>query len=334
MKISDAQKIIGLWGEELVRLEKRRDAYLVITRTGKCCLKAVHEKKEKVLFMIEVMNYLKANGFERMAMCLPALDKSMVREYQGTHYIVQEWLDGIDPDYRNVEQMVKAAETLALCHRSGIGFTPGKGSKVKNNLGKWPRKLEENYQDLLRYIDMANSNISPTVFEKRLISISPWLEERARKSIWKLKNSCYLQFVREATERGCLVHGDPATRNFIIEDGQVILIDFDSAAIEINVVDLWKLFRRFLRRNRWQLDKMESLLSAYNKYYVLDKNQLKVLEALIEFPERAWRITREYYDKQNSDWWNEGSLTKKIEELCGQWREKDAFINDFENSLT
>ncbi|MGI6065085.1 MAG: CotS family spore coat protein [Bacillota bacterium] len=333
MNVRDVENIISFWGEELVGLEKRRDAYLVITRQGKRCLKAVHPKKEKILFMIEAMNHLKANGFNRMAMCLPALDKSMVAEYHGTNYIVQEWVEGVEPDYRNMEQMVKAAETLALCHQAGIGFIPAKGIKVKNNLGKWIRKLEENYQDLVQYIGQAKSKNCPTPFEKRLISIGPWLEECAEQSIWKLQTSRYSQLVKEARQRGCLVHGDPATRNFIMQDDQVVLIDFDSTAMEISVVDIWKLLRRFLRRNHWQLDKMERLISAYNSKHGLDNNELKVLGAFLEFPERVWRIAREFYEKKHIVSWNELLLTQKMGELCNQWREKDNLLRSFENNL-
>lgn len=329
MDLQEAKEILCLWGEEPVEIKQVRDAFQVTTKRGNRCLKPLKQKAERINFVSAVMKHLKDRGFNRMAMYIPSLEGHVFEEYKGTNYIVQEWLEGKEPDYRNEDEMFLAAKTLALCHQAGAGFSPGKGIKVKNNLGKWPQKLEENLADLESFLSRAQSSSCPTGFERALVSQKEWLRDHARRSIRRLNEGPYFSLVEEARGTGSLIHGDPATRNFILISSEMNLIDFDSSAIDINIVDLWKLLRRTMRRNNWQLNLLEKLLEGYEKHISLGRIPLSVLLAFLEFPERVWRITREYYEKQALVWWDEAELTEKLSEYFAQQEEIDGFLNGF-----
>lgn len=327
------EAVINGWGEIPLEISEIREAYRVITDQGERCFKKVHRNKSKVLFVTEVMRYLQSRGFDRMSACLPTLDGEMVMEHQGENYVLQQWLKGREPDYRNVEEICAAARTLASCHRVGRGFQPGKELDANNNLGRWPKKLQADLQDLIRYIELAKNSCSRSRFDEILLDQADWLLEHAGESIRRLDCPHYRSMVEAAKKAGALIHGDPAVRNFLLQNGEVYLIDFDSTALDINVVDLWKLLRRTLRRNHWDSGLLEKILTSYDGENPLSSKDLQVLRAFLEFPERAWRTAREYYTKGQESWWNEESITKKMAEYCGQKAEIDGMLAGLEKII-
>jgi CotS family spore coat protein len=332
MNIREISCLMGLWGENFIEARTMRDVYQVTTDQGIRCLKEVTGHVDRVLFMTEALNYVYGHGFTRFARCLHSVQGNMVEEHQGRFFIVQEWLEGREPDYRNSAHMILAAETIALFHRAGTGFVPAT-SKVKNKLGKWPQKLEKKYQELKVFLDAAQGTESPSSFEKVLLRYGKWLHKRGRESIKRIKKSKYRKLVNEAVHKGALVHGDTAARNFILKDNIIYLIDFDSMAIDINIADLWRLLRRVLRRDQWDINLANNMLEAYCRYLPLKAENREVLLAFLYFPEKPWRIIKEYYTKKDGAGWNESSLTERLQEYCHRQEKIDRFLRDFQKTL-
>lgn len=333
MDTKEINGIMALWGESPLKVKEKRGVYRVTTTRGERCLKEVTGKVDRILFMIDAMDYVKQQGFDRFANCLPALDGNMVVQYNSSSYLVQEWLDGQEPDYRNGYAIARAAETIAMFHRAGRGFFPKPFCKVKNKLGKWPKKLTKKAEQLELYLSMAKSSSHPGEFEKILVKYDNWLINHARESLIKLKDSKYRELVAAAREGGSLVHGDTAVRNFVMINGTVYLIDFDSIAIDIPVTDLWRLLRRTLRREQWDVQLVEKILNSYRRCFPLNRREKEVLLAFLEFPEKPWRIAKEYYEKRLEKGWSEKDLVEKLSDFLNQHQQIDRFLKDFRRSI-
>lgn len=333
MDKKEINEIMALWGETPLKVKEKRGVYRVTTTQGERCLKEVTGKVDRIIFMIDAMDYVKQQGFKRFADCLPALDGNMVVKHNSSSYLVQEWLEGKEPDYRNGYAIARAAETIAMFHRAGRGFFPKPSCKAKNKLGRWPKKLAKKADQLEHYLCMAESSSHPSRFEKILIKYGNWLRYHARESLIKLKNSKYQELVAAAREGGSLVHGDTAVRNFVMINGVVYLIDFDSIAIDIPVTDLWRLLRRTLRRQQWDIHLVEKILDSYRRCFSLNRREKEVLLAFLEFPEKPWRIAKEYYEKRLEKGWSEEDLVEKLSDFLNQHQEIDEFLEDFRRSI-
>lgn len=330
MDSKEITTILSKWGEIPQKISMKRDVYKIKTDKGKRCFKKFNSNIDRLLFMVDAMNYVEQNGFNLLPRCIPSLDGKFVVEENGIYYLVQEWLDGKEPDYRNDDEIALAAESIAMFHKASKGFTPNAGYKAKNKLGKWPRKLEKKAADLEFYLNLAKDASKPTEFEQELMKYGGWLVNHARESIKKLHTSKYGELVAEASNEYTLVHGDTATRNCLVHKGKVYLIDFDSLAIDITVADLWRLLRRTMRREQWEIKLVDKVLTSYNKQKPLETEELEVLGAFLQFPEKPWRTAKEYYERRNSDDWNESKVTKKMINFLKQHKEIDKFYAQFE----
>ncbi|ATW27011.1 CotS family spore coat protein [Candidatus Formimonas warabiya] len=328
----DRDKMISIlqwWEETPQEIKAVGDVYQVDTGRGKICLKEVTGSMDRVLMMMDAMNYVKSRGFSLMAPCIPARDGRMVVPDHQTYYFVQEWMEGREPDYRNAGDMSLAAEAVAQFHRASIGFTPGKGYQAKNKLGKWPQKLKEKTDDLKKFLHLARSVPQPKELEREFREHGDWLLDQAAESTDRLAQSRYQDLVEEARDWGTLVHGDTAARNFVLFQEKIYLIDFDAIAIDIHVTDLWRLLRRTLWRNHWDMSLTARVLKAYGKFVPLESKHMEVLLAFLQFPEIPWRIVKEYYEKKHEHFWNEPYLTEKFAYYVHQYREIERFLKAF-----
>lgn len=329
MDTGEIMRILEHWGETPQVIIKIRDVYRIKTSNGVRCLKEGRKSIHRAQFMMDGIKYVGSRGFHHLAPYLPDLKGNMILPYEGSYFMLQEWLEGEELNYKNPEDIILASATLGQFHRASIGFKPKQEYEAKNKLGKWPKKLKEKKLDLECYINLASDQDEPHTFERKLILFSDWLLGHAKESIEKLQSSHYQDLVEEARDWGALVHGDPAARNFIRRGNKMCLIDFDAIALDVNITDLWRLLRRTLYRNGWELSLAEDIISAYDQLVPLEFKHREVLGAFLQFPEIPWRIIREYYEKEDKTVHDELFLTEKLELYLDQHREIDCFIKNF-----
>jgi len=321
------------WELKPEKIKKIRDVYQVKTAQGYKCLKLVNEKEEKLSFIASALEHLAAKGFTKMAGLVSTREGRPYLVTSGESWVVTPWIDGYEPKYPKGEEMAQAATTLAEFHKAADGYRPPEGCNPKNKLGKWIKKLESKAADLDHYRRMLDGKAELSSFDKEFLGKAEWLCQKTRESIHSLRKSAYTRLCKSYNRRRGypLCHGDTAARNFIMtKDGEAYLIDFDSLAIDLRVLDLWRLLRRTLRKGKWDAALANQVLNSYNQVYPLTKEELKILYALLLFPEKPWRVAKEYYEKEGikKDWDARG-LTEDLRFYLGQQQDYENFLAEF-----
>lgn len=291
------------WGLQLYDYSNVRAAYKVQTSNGIMSLKRTREKLERLSFIKHAQNYLQQNGFCNMSPLLLTLEgEPFYRENKNT-YILTPWIDGIEPSYKSVSHIQMIAFNLADMHNKSVGFKTS-NTKVKAKYDKWTKKIAKREREFKLYKDLASTGNEK--FDQIFLQHADWLITRTQIAAAALNGNAYKHLVKDSRV-GYLCHGDTAVRNCVIKDNEIIFIDFDSMSQDLPVIDLWRLLRRALRRNKWSPDFVNAVIVAYEQNRKLTKEEKEVLLALLTFPERAWRIAHRYYEKKNrSDWSAEG----------------------------
>ncbi|MCR6545317.1 CotS family spore coat protein [Dehalobacterium formicoaceticum] len=325
----DIKCILSNWGESPLEMSQVRGVYRIKTGQGMRCLKEGRKSLQRAQFMMEGMAFVQKRGFAQLANCVPTPEGSLVVPYQGSYYYLQEWVEGRELDYLNREDLLGAAKTLGCFHRASIGFTPQKGYEAKNKLGKWPKKLQDKSKDLERYLNVARTKANPDGFDRKVMLFGEWMLNHARVSVKNLADSHYADLVDEARDWGSLAHGDAAARNFIRQGRELVLIDFDAIAMDVNITDLWRLMRRALSRNNWEMELATEIMDSYDQFVPLESRHKEVLGAFLQFPEIPWRLLREYYEKENRTPQHDLYLTERLENCLDQHRAIDKFLKNF-----
>lgn len=323
------EPLLAYWGLEPLAVNAVRDVYRVQAREGLFCFKEVKEKAGKLRFIAQALRHLEANGFNRLAAFRPTLQGESFVSEKGKYYIVTPWLDGEEPDYRNQEQMGATARTLAEFHLATEGFVPQGDAEAKVKVGKWDKKLKKQLIELVDYCSRAENSGEAGGFDQLMRVHSPWLGQQALAACQLLNSSPYDQLVRQYEGKLPICHGDTAARNFLIDgQNQAWMIDFDSMAVDLPIVDLWRLLRRTLRKGEWRMQEAGNILEQYRQVRPLSKQELQFLHALLHFPERPWRLAKRYYEGGIAEE-ERAKLLERVEEYLAPWENKSRFLDEF-----
>lgn len=329
LKCKRIEPLLDHWGLKPLAVNTVRDVYRVQTVKGVFCFKEVKEKAGKLQFIAQVFRHLEANGFHRLAAFRPTVQGESYIQEKGIYYIVTPWLEGEEPDYQNRDQMGAAASTLAEFHLAVQGFVPQGDTEVKVKIGKWNKKLKKQLIEMVDYCSRAENNKEVGGFDQIIRVHSSWLGQQALAACQLLGSSPYDQLVRQYEGKLPICHGDTAARNFLIDgQNQAWMIDFDSMAVDLPVVDLWRLLRRTLRKGEWRMQEAANILEQYSQVRPLSKQELQVLHALLHFPERPWRLAKRYYEgvipAEESN-----KLLSRVEEYLIPREKKNCFLEQF-----
>ena len=325
-KVYDAIKI---WGLKAKKVRRFKGLFKIWTDKGLYCLKPVKDNRARLYFFNSVIKHIQSQGFQRLTPYIPTVEGEPYGVYDEESFILIPWIDGKQIRYRSAKEIIGAAKLLAQYHNAVEGYQAEPGIKVKDKLGKWPEKLAKRVGDIEYYIQLARSE--GTEFDNYFLENADWILADTTKSFVELRDSEYYQKVEEAKEKGHICHGDPAKRNFLIDKrDQLYLIDFDSMKRDIFITDVWRLLRRTLSRDQWDIHLVDQILESYQEMRSLDQAEYKLLWIYLKFPEKIWRTLRKFYEKRGREGWSYDKLFKKLRKLVEQNQSRAAFLKEFE----
>ncbi|SEF38676.1 spore coat protein, CotS family [Caloramator fervidus] len=315
------------FGFEIKELIPKRGVYLAKTDKGNKCLKKVNYGPHKLMYIYKAKEHIINNGFpwiDKNELSLNGVPYAFVND---DIYVVTEWIDGRECDFRDEKDLETAAKTLARFHLSARNFVPEDNLKARNDIGKLPYTFEKRLSTLNKMRDLARKNKKKTEFDMLYLENVDFYIDLAKRAIKILDLEAYNRVCQKDLQDKVLCHHDFTYHNILIkENGEVYIVDFDYCKEEIQVYDLSTLMVKALKRVDWDVEKGRLIVESYNLIKPLTKDEMNVLKALLTFPQRFWRVANRYYYKEPG--WNEQSFTKKIKEILA---EKENYMNFIES---
>ena len=141
------------------------------------------------------------------------------------------------------------------------------------------------------------------------------MEKQMNKAIELLMNTNYEKMKRD-NRYFYLCHNDLAHHNFIIDNDNVNIIDFDYCNIDLRSKDIYICINKVIKNLVYEKDAIDNILTAYDKPEdKIDNQEREILNSLLCYPYDFVEIIKLYYYKQKS-WEQEvfvSRLKNKIE---------------------
>lgn len=321
----EVARIAARWGIRPYAATPVRAAYRVAGADGVVALKPSRKDAERLNLLDQAFRHLEAAGFHKSAPLLPTLGGEPFAWWGEERWTASPWREGREPEYHLVDDLTRCAQTLADFHRAGLGFRPARVS-LRNGLGRWSAKLRYRAAEVRQYLARAAKD--PTADEFRLIlrRLGPALLRQAEGAGILLDRTDYAGRCAWAEEARPLCHGDASNRNFILgADGVAYLLDLESLKLDLPEVDLCRLLRRALGRTGWDLELARRILAAYSRFTPLETPAKAIILALLHFPDKAWRLMKEYFASGESVHRLAHKL-RRVEEELPEWQ---SFLRGF-----
>jgi CotS family spore coat protein len=300
----------------------------VTTPKGVFALKKTHIAPERVQFLHEAQLYARDHGFTRMAQfVLTRLGKPYVRR-QGETYYATEWLTGNPVNFASTAQVGQLAHALAQFHEATRGLeTTGYHPPMEFAL---EQMLRRRANDLRTLLAEAQRRAQPDEFDSVLLRLAPALREDAERSLKLVDDPQCRAFLERDEDTPGLCHLDVIPGNFVYDaEKRVHLLDLDLATYAPRVLDLAHLLRRSLQVVNWSSEAAYACFLHYNAVRPLTAEEYVLVQALLTFPYRAWRLAASRYRTLR-----DAAQVEELKDYAQQEERRQAFLNAFAKQVT
>ena len=309
-------------------IKPNKGVYLLKTDKGTKCLKKINYGTQKLLFVYGAKEHLIKNGFPKVDRYCLNVDGSPYALVNEDIYTLSEWIEGRECDFRNDDDLIKAARSLAYMHIASKGYEPPENSKLKTDLGRWPNLMEKRVRSFDKMRDMVRKKGNKTKFDLNYMKAMQFYKDLGKTAMNVLDDSQYMDLCRITEEEKGFCHHDYTYHNIIIDTDECVnVIDFDYCKREIRTYDISAFMIKVLKRVDWNIEYAQLIINAYNEISPLKEEEYRTLFGFLLFPQRFWRLANRYYYNEVN--WPLNTFNNKLEELISEQEKYIKFIEDF-----
>lgn len=316
------------FGFEINELIPAKGVYQIKTSKGNKCLKKINYGTAKLMYIHKAKEHIIGNGFKNIDRYNLTPEGAPYAIVNDDIYVVTDWIEGRECNFKERDELKRAAEELGSFHLCARGFVPDENIKVRNDIGKFPATLEKRVMTLKKMRDIARKNKRKSEFDLLYLSNVDFYMNLAYDAINKVDVNAYNRVCEKSIMEKVLCHHDFTYHNILFDTREGLhIIDFDYCKSEIQIYDVSTLIIKSLKRLDWKSEYASLILEAYEGVKPVSEDEKNVLRTMLNFPQRFWRLANRYYYKEAG--WNEATFNKKMREIID---EKDKYV-EFIKSL-
>lgn len=305
--------------------DKQRAVYKIDYFDKSYCVKKVYFPREELLFVYSAIEWLYRHDIN-VPHILPTKENQRYVIYQNMYFILTEWVDGEKCSYDNTQNIFDSSSNLAKMHKVSQNFVPIKGSFLKTGYEDIYMSSQKHFEQLL-----ACSNYAFKYGDK----FSKIFLENFQSNMELAENSAKVSYAIESKNLSkSLCHLDYVNKNIIFDSlGSLWIIDFDKCRMDYCTHDISYFLRRILKRDstKWDLKLTVQALDCYNKIKPLNFDEYKYILAYLSFPQKFWKISKDYYN--NIKKCNANSFILLLRNAVKNDEEHVHFANDFKSYI-
>lgn len=329
MNIEELKGIIEeSYGIKAESLEKVKNVYRIKTPEDDYCLKVIKYNFPHFYFILSAIKHLQNNGFNRVPGIIKKVDGVDYINLEGYNAYLTKWINARECNYDNPLDISKASIKLAQLHNKSEGFTVTDKMQPRVYWYKWINHFRTRKDEILDFRNKIYKKEKHTEFDYLYLQAMTEELERADKAIQNLIKSEYTEKVKSEIVKGGFCHHDYAHHNVLIEaDGDVNIIDFDYCILDINIHDLASLLLRKMKNGKWDMDDAVFIMDSYSTERAVEKRDIPIMAAFMEFPQDYWQIGIQYYWEEHIR--EEDFFVKRLKKIYEDVEEKQDFIEEF-----
>lgn len=306
--------------------DKQRAVFKVTSNNQSYCLKKVYYDEKNLLFVYSAMEWLYRNNV-KVPKLLPSYNHNRFIYLDNMLFILTPWIDGVKCNFDSITDVRLSIKTLAKLHKCSKNFIPISGSAERIGLDNYYLSINKHFNEILETVNLASTYNDK--FSKLLLNNLDNNLSLAKLSL-EISSS-----INTSDLSISLCHGDYVNKNILIsKNNDVWIIDFDKCKIDYSAHDLSYFLRRLLKRSttNWNMALTIDVINSYNNINNLTSSDLKYILAYLAFPQKFWKISRDYYKNINKCNKNSfiASFTKGIEHSSEQLDYINNMIEIFE----
>ncbi|KUO97131.1 aminoglycoside phosphotransferase family protein [Ferroacidibacillus organovorans] len=321
------------YGQDIVRMTQVANIWRMELADGSAyALKKTSMQPERITFMADALDQLSRSGLKVPTLLRTPVGKPFVTERSARYYAAR-FMQGKPARFENVIEVGAVARALARLHQMSqnlhlSGYEPPAVYQLEDLLEQRATFLQQ-FSANKTSLDL-NETVQPRLDEALTLALTHAQEALSLFSLPAAQDA-----LKSARQQRALCHLDVTPRNVIIHpEGRAQLIDFDRMTYAPPALDLAHLLRRAMQATgTWSSEITVGPLLAYNRIRPLHQGEYVLIEALLTFPHRLYRILASLMDERMTEAQRTAALptlTRAIDEEA----KRHAFLETYARQVT
>lgn len=335
------QEIFSQYELKINHTYRIRGALLLDTDKGLKLLCATGSSESRLCFEDELKQRMLQKGYQNTDRFIRNKEGRISSfNTSGECFVIKDWFDGEECNIYKEDRILLAAANLAQIHRAMEGMESSEERKPYQIQTSLPELFSRRNREMKRVMMYIRERKQKSPFEVQYLNMWNRFYEDADRATERLNSFPYQKEMESAIENGNFYHGSYNYHNILLLKNQLIhntkfyaaeagesdiaTTNFEKAAIGLQVTDLYQFLRKVMEKNDWNLILAEKILNEYNQIRILSTQEQKLLEILLEYPEKFWKLTNFYYNNKKS--WIPQKNIQKLTALEKQQNLKQEFL--------
>jgi CotS family spore coat protein len=302
-------------------IEKIKGVYKIKADKSTYCLKLVTDRYCKFVFIVAAIKHLQNNGFNNIPQIIKNVQNMDYVKVNDKYAYFTKWVEARESNYNDYADVSIAANTLAKLHLKSEGFNTNDNMELRIGWNRWFYWYENKINDLYEFKQIIESKNRKTDFDKIYLENMKEELDRANNALNHLKATNYFDKMAKERLKRSFCHHDFANHNVLIDSNRkVTIIDFDYTILDTHLHDLSSLLLRRMKYGKWNLENAVQILESYDEVYPIEKDDIPIMAAFMEFPQDYWQRGIQYYREMQR--WGEEFFIKKMSMLLNDKVEK------------
>lgn len=332
-KLSELKNLLSLkYDLDIADITPVKNVMRISTSEGGKCLKRVKYDRGQFLFILSAMRHLQEKGFEGILPFIPSKDNELYIKLDNGFGYLTDWVQARECNYSNPIELKMAVTTLARLHKTSEGFIPMEGAEPRVGFGKWIEKFSKRLQEMKMFRDIIKNKDGLSWFDEAYLEHFDYFYDVGVNAIEHLKETKYLELSDRESRKNSFCHHDYAHHNVLISDDfKTHIIDFDYCICDTRLHDLSSIIIRNMRHGNWNMEKAQYIVDCYLKSGSIEKDEIPVMNAFLEFPQDYWQVGLQCYVEKLK--WEESQFNKRLGNVIRDIADRQQFIDEFKFSI-
>lgn len=338
-------EIIGKYDFDVYNTFRTRGAYVLDTNQGLKLLCGYEGGENRLLLEDTVKNQLRARGYTNLDMIVHTKEDGLTAvNGLGEKFVVKDWFEAEECNSKKEDGIRFAAVNLAFLHNC-MQQLDIEDEQVKTCYQTpLPYQMEKRMRELKRVKTYIRERKQKNEFELCYLGIQDLFYQDAIQASDMLKEINYEEIYRQARDDKNFCHGCYTYHNVLIlkenkqeEQCRAAQLDcktymattnFEHLECGLQILDLNYFLRKVMEKNHWDTRLGKIIIDEYAKHTAYSKADQKLLQILLTFPEKFWKVTNYYFNSKKS--WIPQKNVQKLQTLSEQIECKRRFIEQLD----
>lgn len=302
---------------DIIDIYPLRKVFMLNTTEGNKILKKVNYDAERIEFISECLNFVKAD-YPNIITYKRFKNGLYYKKWKDELYVIMDILEGREASFSNPVEIDLCGENVALLHKASDGLREYLNNKYGKDFldSSLKEKIKKAYDNLVEIKDRVSGYKYKNEFDKIFMdNIDKYLGDILSVQE-KLEKSKY-EDLRSDGKTIALCHNDLVYHNFLTYKQSISIIDFDYMSIDLRCMDIADFILKCVKNSIFDMDKMINAFNGYEKVSVISEEEKEIIYIILLFPRDFYSIVKDYYYKQKS-WEYDVFLNRLKSKMAGE----------------